>query len=177
MINADSTVTADSTLTADGFSGVITADATITCDSDRATADGGIAHVTPVESGVSPIHGPGRKKSHAKEYNFLDQEYWRRISTPPAVVKTIAKVAKKVAQKAPNAASTGEASRYLIQQLEQEKLAWDAFYENLLKEQIDRAITIEIQAKLIQAGLINAEQARIAEEDEERAILELLMEM
>lgn len=180
---ADAVCTADAKyLTADGRV-AIRADALITADSARVTADGYVpcGDVTPVvpPSVVEVYGGGGKVRRNAKDYDFLDPEYWKRLDVPEPVIKTITKVARKVAQKVPKAASNGEADRYLIERLKQEQIAWDKFYSQLLKEQIDRAITIEIQAKLIEAGLINAEQARLAQEqdDEERAILELLMEM
>lgn len=105
-------------------------------------------------------------------YSFLDPE-WHKRRIKPKVKRIISKLAKRVV-------STPEQEQHdvsayiaeLMQKIEDERLAWNRFYADLLAQQIESQRLEQIRIRLELIGVYQQ-----IEEDDERELMMLLMEM
>jgi hypothetical protein len=119
--------------------------------------------------------GGGKAKRHARDYDFLDPQFWVK----PKVAEIVTGVAKRALEPAEKDQAPYIPEQALKDALETNKEAWNAFYADLLRKQIEAEKTRQIQQHLIDLAVISEQMAAQiqAEEDEERAIIELLMEL
>lgn len=102
------------------------------------------------------------------------------LDAPETVEKTIKTIAVRAVQ-APDIknASNDQQIAVLRQELERNNLAWREFYANLLQQAIEQERISEIRRLMIAQNLMTQEmeRQRLAQEDEEQAILMMVMDL